>query len=57
MAIYIKTDMEEFPENCLDCPAIHCTLPYKKNTYKDEVKKAYLSKRHEDCPLVEKEDD
>ena len=51
--ICIKTTMQELPKNCWECKVLHCNLPQKKNTYKDEMKKVFSTKRHEDCPLIE----
>lgn len=53
MAVYFETNLKEIPKNCNECCFPHCNLPYKKNTYKDEVKKEYKEKRHKDCPLRE----
>lgn len=48
--IVVTTTMKEVPENCISRPNTHCSLPvYGK--YQDKVKKAYLTKRHRDCPL------
>ena len=44
MSIYVKLNMEEIPENCSACAYEHCNLPYKKNTYKDQIKKIIHSK-------------
>ena len=55
MIVY-KTNMERLPESCKDCTCTNCHLPQKKNTYRDEIKKAYTKKRHEECPLMELEE-
>lgn len=39
------------PESCVECYSLNCSLPYPKNSYKDKVKKKYITQRHEDCPL------
>lgn len=51
--IAYKTNLEELPKNCKDCPCHWCRLPLKDNKYEPEVKKAYWKKRHEECPLIE----
>ena len=54
--IVVTTTMKEVPENCISCPNANCTLPvYGK--YQEKVKKAYLTKRHRDCPLRFVEED
>lgn len=58
MIVY-KTSLEEIPQNCNDCKCHWCRLPIKSNNsgYTDEIKKAYLAKRHKDCPLREVEEE
>ena len=51
MKVYYETNMERLPDNCKECTFEMCTLPLKSNTYKSIVKKKYLTKRHEECPL------
>ena len=51
MSVYFETNLKEIPKNCNECCFPHCNLPYKRNTYKDEIKKEYKEKRHKDCPL------
>lgn len=58
MAIWFETKLEKIPENCKDCKCHWCSLPLKKSYYgyADELKKKYITQRHEDCPLKIKED-
>lgn len=37
--IYLKTNMEKMPNNCLECQIKNCTLPIKKNKFEPEIKK------------------
>lgn len=56
MDIYYKTNLEKIPNSCKECPCHWCRLPMKTNShgyYKDEIKKAYVEKRHKNCPLKE----
>ena len=50
--VAIVTDV--IPDNCSECICSEgvCNLPMKKYPRNDEIKKAYISKRHKDCPLV-----
>lgn len=50
--VVAKTGLEKIPENCWACDYYGCTLPCKARN-KDLLKKAYKTKRHKDCPLVE----
>lgn len=59
MKIYYETKMTKLPENCLECTQTQCQLPLKCNSrggVSDVIKKAYLTKRHEECPLRELND-
>lgn len=38
------------PESCLKCPIASCHLPVMRKR-PDTIKKAYLNKRHSQCPL------
>lgn len=49
--IAIKTSMKCMPGNCKECGNELCPLPLNKN--RDTLVKKYLTKRHEECPLVE----
>ena len=51
MIIY-RTHLEKIPENCAECSFHLCSLPLKKGR-QDELKKAYLTKRHKDCQLFD----
>ena len=58
MVVY-KTDLVSIPPSCLECGLALCRLPIKRNSrggMTDEIKKVYMKKRHEDCPLMEVED-
>lgn len=48
----VETRMKEFPKNCAECMMGECTLPCnaRDNT---KINKAYLKKRHKQCPLRE----
>lgn len=57
--IWFRTTLKEMPENCKECPCHWCGLPLKRNPkwgYSDQVKKRYLTKRHEDCPLRQEDE-
>lgn len=51
--IWFKTCLDAIPDSCKDCACHWCYLPLKKRKwgYSDELKKKYLTQRHEDCPL------
>lgn len=49
--IVIRTGMVTMPVNCKECGNELCPLPLNKRG--DMLLKKYLTKRHEDCPLVE----
>lgn len=51
MIVYKIETMDKIPESCQECKASFCSLPEKKN--KPELNKAYLTKRHKNCPLME----
>lgn len=50
--IVAKTCLKKIPENCWVCDYYGCTLPCQARN-NDQLKKAYSTKRHKDCPLVE----
>lgn len=49
--LVITTQEEQLPKNCLDCFNNTCNLP-TKGKYQDQIKKAYWTKRHKDCPFA-----
>lgn len=51
--VWFKTHLDAIPDSCKDCACHWCYLPLKKRKwgYSDELKKKYLTQRHEDCPL------
>lgn len=49
--LVITTTQSELPPNCLECFNNGCYLPLKGKNM-DMVKKAYLTKRHPQCPLA-----
>lgn len=49
--IVIKTNMGSMPGNCNECGNELCPLPLNRRG--DMLLKKYLTKRHEECPLVE----
>lgn len=51
--VVLVTNMEEIPTNCMDCSqcGYGCLIPMK-GKYLDSVKKAYLTKRPKNCPLL-----
>lgn len=54
--IVITTDWEQLPSDCLHCCNLGCRLP-TQNRHPDQVKKAYWTKRHKDCPIAYVEDE
>lgn len=50
--IYYDTGMKEMPKSCEECRVYSCNLPTMKNK-PEIVKKAYMNKRHKECPLKE----
>lgn len=50
--IVAKTFLEKIPENCWACGYCGCNLPCQARN-KDLLQKAYKTKRHKDCPLME----
>ena len=50
MIVYV-TQMDSTPANCLDC-TMNCNLPISQRNY-TKILKAYITKRHRDCPLME----
>lgn len=52
MEIVYVTSMKKMPESCRECKMYGCSLPDNK-TKPDMIKKAYMNKRHKDCPLKE----
>lgn len=51
MKIYYETTMERLPDNCKECSFHWCPLPLKENIYDTEIKKKYITQRHEKCQL------
>ena len=51
--VWFKTHLDAIPDSCKDCACHWCYLLLKKRKwgYSDELKKKYLTQRHEDCPL------
>lgn len=43
--IAYKTNMEEIPQNCKDCPCAWCHLPLKQNKYEPRVKKRNMKRK------------
>lgn len=54
--IVAKTYLEKIPENCWECEYLGCSLPTKARQ-PEQMKKAYKTKRHKDCPLREVDPD
>lgn len=55
MLVYKVSNEDSFPSSCLNCPCNWCSLPMCCNSrggVTDRIKKAYLTKRHKDCPLI-----
>ena len=50
--IYVKTTMKTIPKTCQECTFHACSLPCKEVKGACEIRKAYRTKRHKDCPLV-----
>lgn len=46
-----KTKLDTIPQNCRECPLVHCTMPESRRG--DKILKAYMNKRHPACPLIE----
>lgn len=54
MKIYYDTKMKKMPSNCSECNMFNCNLPAKRGRGRsDELRKAYTTRRHRECPLVE----
>lgn len=51
--IFYKTSIQEIPNSCQECTMINCTLPVKSNQMGPQIMKAYKTKRHPKCPLIE----
>lgn len=45
-----ETHLKEIPPSCIECIILHCPLPCCKSD-NSKIKKAYLNKRHRQCPL------
>ena len=45
------TKLDKIPNNCVECEMLGCTLPIKLTRGAEVVKKAYINKRHKNCPL------
>lgn len=57
--IYYKTSLKKFLDNCNECEEWYCPLPYRHNrngNVTDTLRKKYLNRRHENCPLIEVEE-
>lgn len=50
--VIAKTHLEKIPKNCWECEYLGCSLPCKARQ-PEQMKKAYKTKRHKDCPLME----
>ncbi len=51
--LVIVSDKTELPKSCSDCFNLGCYLPMmKRYTNVEKMKKAFLTKRHPDCPLA-----
>ena len=48
--IIAKTHLEKIPDNCWVCEYLGCSLACKARQ-PEQMKKAYKTKRHKDCPL------
>ena len=49
--VVCKTKLKSIPDSCQGCDFPECSLPLKSG--KPEIMKAYMDKRHKDCPLIE----
>lgn len=49
-----ETHLKEIPPSCLECDILFCPLPICRSN-NEMIKKAYLNKRHRQCPLKLKE--
>lgn len=56
MTIWYPIEVDEVPESCAKCPCQWCSLPWKKSSYEPTIKTRYMTKRHEDCPLMTDEE-
>lgn len=52
--VHYVTTMTEIPKNCNECKLEFCTKPCWDYNI-SRIKKAYLTKRPKDCPLIEVE--
>lgn len=50
--VVAKTHLEKIPDNCWECEYLGCSLACKA-LQPEQMKKAYKTKRHRDCPLRE----